>query len=74
MKINRRDALKLGGVTTVGGGALAAAGCSPGKEGDFVTKPLSRLSAASFPKRYAAEITKQPAAVATMIDGAHSTT
>ena len=69
MKINRRDALKLGGVTIVGGGALAVASCSPGKEGEAVTASISRLSAANFPKLYTREITKIPAAVPKMIGG-----
>ena len=69
MKINRRDALKLGGVTIVGGGALAAAGCSPGEEGEVKTATISRLSAANFPKRFVNVIAKTPAAVPKMVDG-----
>src|SRR6185436_11916068 len=63
------DALKLGGVTMVGGGALAAAGCYPGKEGVVATQTISRLSAANFPKVYVNEIAKTPAAVAKMVGG-----
>ena len=65
MKLNRRDALKLGGVTVFGGAALASMPLGQGAS----TKSISRLSAADFPKRYFAEITKTPAAVPTMIDG-----
>lgn len=65
MKLNRRDALKLGGVTVFGGAALASMPLGHGA----VAKSISRLSAADFPKRYFAEITKTPAAVPTMIDG-----
>ena len=69
MQLNRRDALKLGGVTVAGGAALAAAGCSPGKEGKVATKSLSRLSAANFPKPYVNVIAKTPPAEAKMLDG-----
>ena len=65
LKVNRRDALKIGGVAAVGGTALAVVPLGKGVE----TKTPSRLSAANFPRRYAVEITKQPAAVPRMVDG-----
>ena len=64
-KINRRDALKLGGVTAVGGATLAFIPLGKGAD----TAAPSLLSAADFPKRYFAEISKAPAAVPTMING-----
>jgi len=64
LKLNRRDALKLGGATVVGGAALAV----PLGRGVQAKAP-SQLSAANFPKRYFAEISKAPAAVPNMIDG-----
>ena len=65
LKVNRRDALKIGGVAAVGGAALAVVPIGKGAQ----TKAPSRLSGANFPKPYAVEITKTPAAVPTMIDG-----
>lgn len=65
MKLNRRDALKLGGVTIVGGAALAVVPLGRGAD----TKSISRLSQANFPRRYVAEISKVPAAVPNMIAG-----
>src|SRR6187549_2771020 len=69
MKINRRDALKLGGVTVVGGAALGVAVWPKGKEAEVATASISRLAAKDFPKRYVNVIAKTPAAVATMVDG-----
>jgi FtsP/CotA-like multicopper oxidase with cupredoxin domain len=64
VELSRRDALKLGGLSILG---VAALGTPLG--GGAQTKAASRLSAADFPKRYAAEITKQPALAAKMVDG-----
>jgi len=69
METSRRDALKLGGVALVGGAALAVAVKPTGKEGEAVTKSISRLSGANFPKRYVNVIAKTPPAVPTMVDG-----
>ena len=69
MTLNRRDALKLGGLTVVGGGMVALAVNPLGAGGEASTLSISRLSAANFPKRYATTITKTPAAVPTMVDG-----
>ena len=65
MKLNRRDALKLGSVTVVGGAALAESGKRTGKEGQTDTATISRLSPANFPQRYIMNMTKIPADVPT---------
>jgi hypothetical protein len=65
VKLKRRDALKLGSVTVVGGAALAEAGKPRDKNGQAVTATMSPLSSANFPQRYAVNMTKIPAAVPT---------
>jgi FtsP/CotA-like multicopper oxidase with cupredoxin domain len=64
MMLSRRDALKLGGLSVLG---VAALGTPLGTGAQ--AKSASRLSDANFPKRYAVEIAKQPAAAPTMVDG-----
>ena len=65
MKLNHRDALRLGRVTVVGGAALAESVKPRGKEGQAVTATISRLSPASSPHRHIVNMTKIPAAVPT---------
>lgn len=65
MTLNRRDALKLGGLTIVGGVALGV----PLGRGAQSKGAASRLSDANFPRRYATEIAKTPAAMPRMVDG-----
>jgi len=64
MRLSRRNALKLGGLSVLG---VAALGTPLGAGAQ--TKAASRLSLANFPQRYAVEITKQPALKPTMVDG-----
>lgn len=64
LKVSRRAALQVGGVTVLGGSALAALPLGQGAE----PKAPSRLSAANFRKRYAVQTTKTPAAGPKMVD------
>jgi spore coat protein A, manganese oxidase len=65
MEINRRNALKFGGVTIIGGVALAV----PLGQGAQTKGTPSGLSPANFPKPYTNVITKAPAATPRMING-----
>ena len=65
MTLSRRDALKLGGLTMLGGAALGV----PLGRGAQTKGATSQLSAADFPKLYTAVITKTPAATPTMVGG-----
>ena len=65
MKLKRLDALKLGGAIIFGGAALATVPL--GRRAP--THSPSKLSGADFPKRYAVQISKIPAAVPKMVDG-----
>ncbi len=69
MTLSRRDALKLGGMSVVGGGALAVAVNPLGQGGEASALSISRLSAANFPKLYTTTISKTPAAVPEMVNG-----
>jgi FtsP/CotA-like multicopper oxidase with cupredoxin domain len=65
MKINRRNALKLGGVTILGAAAVGV----PLGRGAQTKGAISRLSDVNFPRLYTAVIAKTPAATPTMING-----
>ena len=65
MNLNRRDILKLAGVTVVGGVALSV----PLGRGAQAKGSVSLLSPENFPKQFSTTISKIPAAVPKMIGG-----
>jgi len=65
VNLNRRDILKLAGVTIVGSVALGV----PLGRGPQTKGSVSRLSSANFPKQFSAVINKLPAAVPSMVGG-----
>ena len=64
MSLNRRDVLKLGGLSVLG-----AAGLAVPLGGGASTKSASSLSASKFPKRYAAAFKRPTALTPTWKDG-----
>jgi spore coat protein A, manganese oxidase len=64
MSLNRRDLLKLGGLS-----ALGAAGLAVPLGGGASTKSISTLSSTKFPKRYAAAFVRPPVLTPVMKDG-----
>jgi FtsP/CotA-like multicopper oxidase with cupredoxin domain len=64
MSLNRRDLLKLGGLSVLG-----AAGLAVPLGGGASTKSISTLSSTKFPKRYAAAFVRPPVLTPTMKDG-----
>jgi FtsP/CotA-like multicopper oxidase with cupredoxin domain len=65
INLNRRDALKLGGLTVLGGVALAV----PLGRGAQTKGSVSKLAAGDFPVPFTKFITKQPAAIPNMVGG-----
>src|SRR3712207_1538658 len=64
MSLNRRDLLKLGGLSVLG-----AAGLTVPLGGGASTKSISALSSTKFPKRYAAAFVRPPVLTPTWRDG-----